>query len=532
MLRDEAAVHPAVRGAVDERRTDVPTDGMRRGGFALLVVGIIMGAVLRVVPVTGSPFVPGDGGLFYEMTREMAARGGFPVTTAYDHAHLPFAYPPLGFLVVLGVHAVSGVSLLNLFTVVPLVYSIASVAAFGWLARTVLGRGYGWPIATCAFAALPDAFYGEVMGAGVTRALGQLLALLALPPLIHAYRTGSVRASLVGGVLAGLTILSHPDWALFLAVAAVLFWAFSAPRPESARLALLAAGVALVVSSPWWLRDLMQFGLPTLAAPLLNGSHDRPPYYGLANVLAIKFTDDSLFALGTAAALCGTVLCLVRRQYLLPCWLLLTLMVETRANTSRAVIVVALLAGVSGQVLLEAGGQRVARWTARALLAWFVLYLFAAGSIWESRNTGSISQADVRAMSWVRSNTSVDSNFVVMVAPGTSYIHPGEWFPALTGRRNLNAPGVGYEWVPGAPQAQEAANRAVMSCDHLTARCVQGWAATLGETFDYLYVADKPVRPGGGNAGTCCPSIIRSAERSSGYKRVYSHGGVQVFAHR
>jgi hypothetical protein len=528
----EAAVHPAVRDGADERHADGQRTAVGRGGFVLLVVGVIVGAALRVAPVTGSPFVPGDGGLFYEMTREMAARGGFPATTAYNHAHLPFAYPPLGFLVVLAGHVLPGVSLLDLFRVLPVVYCILSVVAFAWLARTVLGPGNGWPIATCVFAALPDAFSGEVMGAGVTRALGQLLALLALPPLIHAYRTGSVRASVTGGVLAGLTLLSHPDWALFLAVAAVLFWAFTSPRPRSARLALLAAGVALVISSPWWLRDLMQYGLPTLVAPLLNGSHDRPPYYGLSNVVALSITDEALFPLGTAGALIGAVLCLIRRQYLLPCWLLLALMVETRANTSRAVIVVALLAGVTGQVVLAVGRERVARWTVRTLIVWFVLYLFAAGSIWESRNAGSISGADVRAMAWVQSHTTAGSRFVVMVAPGTSYIHPGEWFPALTGRRNLNAPGVGYEWVPGAPQAQEAANRAVMACDRHAITCVQSWAASHGLRFDYLYVSDKPARPGGGASGTCCPAIVRSAKRSSGYKRIFSSGGVQIFARR
>lgn len=68
---------------------------------ALILAGIViaplaLGLVARLLPLA-APLPFGSGGLFAVMSEELRA-GGWPMTTAYNDAGIPFAYPPLGLL--------------------------------------------------------------------------------------------------------------------------------------------------------------------------------------------------------------------------------------------------------------------------------------------------------------------------------------------------------------------------------------------------------------------------------------------------
>ncbi|HZW02660.1 MAG TPA: hypothetical protein VFF68_01935, partial [Anaerolineaceae bacterium] len=63
----------------------------------LLFWAVAFGVLVRLLPVLSSPFPLNDGGLFYRMAADIAQAGfRLPEFTSYNHAGIPFAYPPLG----------------------------------------------------------------------------------------------------------------------------------------------------------------------------------------------------------------------------------------------------------------------------------------------------------------------------------------------------------------------------------------------------------------------------------------------------
>jgi hypothetical protein len=68
-----------------------------RAELLALSIPMLLGILVRIAPVAGAGFPVGDGGMFYVMVREIQQAGmTIPAATAYNHAGIPFAYPPLG----------------------------------------------------------------------------------------------------------------------------------------------------------------------------------------------------------------------------------------------------------------------------------------------------------------------------------------------------------------------------------------------------------------------------------------------------
>src|SRR5947207_3416590 len=146
-----------------------------------------------------------------------------PATTSYNGAGIPFAYPPLGFYVA-GVLNVIGLDLLDIFRFLPLILSTLTIPLVYFVAREVLTSRFQALLATWAFALLPRAFDWSIVGGGVTRALGMLLAVLAILYGARFYRAGVRRDGVTMAVCAGLAAMSHPGSALFSLVSLVLLF--------------------------------------------------------------------------------------------------------------------------------------------------------------------------------------------------------------------------------------------------------------------------------------------------------------------
>src|SRR5947209_5611673 len=95
---------------------------------ALLVLAFGAGAIVRVLPLLGSSFPIGDGGLFFAMVRELRANHfALPHLVSYNGDHFPYAYPPLAFYLTAGLWTLTGASPETIFRVVPLAFSLASI---------------------------------------------------------------------------------------------------------------------------------------------------------------------------------------------------------------------------------------------------------------------------------------------------------------------------------------------------------------------------------------------------------------------
>jgi hypothetical protein len=122
----------------------------------VLLWAVVFGGVVRLLPMWGSAAPVNDGGLFYIMTRELqSAHYSLPWYSAYNAAHIPYAYPPLSFYVMGLANEVSHIPLLTLYQWLPPLLSMLTIPAFYLLAELLLRSGMEAALATVAFSMLP-----------------------------------------------------------------------------------------------------------------------------------------------------------------------------------------------------------------------------------------------------------------------------------------------------------------------------------------------------------------------------------------
>lgn len=246
----------------------------------LLAIAAMLGMIVRAVPLAGLDFPLGDGGMFAVMAQDLRDAGfALPAFTSYNGGTIPFAYPPLGLYLV---------ALLPGDPVVterwlPFLWSVLGIYAFWLLARELHERSAG--VATIAFALLPASYAWEIMGGGVTRALGLMLGLLSLAAVAAALRRPAYPTALLGGLVGGLAALAHPGETLMVAAGAVLLWLLVDRSMRGLLTLVLTASTAAVVMLPWLVVVLGQHGLEPFLAVL--ETHAGPPSRWSAVALAL-----------------------------------------------------------------------------------------------------------------------------------------------------------------------------------------------------------------------------------------------------
>ncbi|MDE3095994.1 MAG: hypothetical protein KGK07_08335 [Chloroflexota bacterium] len=526
-----------------------PQSGVHRPPLLRLdravIIGTVAGALLiRGLFVFASGFPLNDGGLFYAMTRDLQAAGyRLPEYTSYNGAHIPFAYPPLGFYIAGALADLTGMSLVNVFRYLPLALSMLALLAFVRFSRRMLSSPIEVATSAWVFALLPPAFLWMIMGGGVTRALGFVFAILTLDQVVVMYRDRRVARSLAVGTLAGLTLLSHLEMAWFVAFSSGLFFIVWGRQRAGISATLVAACTALAVSAPWWLTVLLRFGPSPFVAAARSGT--QSPIEPLWLLAKFNPASEHEFAVLGALGLLGVLACLARRQYLLPAWLLLALLLDPRAFPTSAVLPLALLVTLALHCVLlpvatgtfvagaAAPSRRAPRWLPAAALASIAAYaLFSAFTSAPSLLTG-MTPAERQAMSWVARNTPPDARVVVVSGADWPTDRTSEWFPVLTGRQSV-ATVQGYEWLTAAGgfSARVSAYRALQDCANADGSCVERWAVRHDAPFDYLYI---PVGAPSGNLATetpCCGAIEAALRDDSHFVRVYDGSGAVIYRRR
>jgi hypothetical protein len=223
---------------------------------------IILGVFIRIYAAWKAGFPMVDGGMFLVMARDLQASHYFlPLVTSYNHIQIPYAYPPLGFYLLAGINGLFGTNLLSLLQWLPAIFSALTIPAFALLAHRILGTNVRAALATLIYGLTPQAFEWQLMGGGLTRALGAIFASLVLYFAIRMFREKSNKM-LAGTILMGaLTIISHPEWALQAATGGILVWWFFG-RNKAGSLRALAAGLGIIIlSAPWWATVAARHGL-------------------------------------------------------------------------------------------------------------------------------------------------------------------------------------------------------------------------------------------------------------------------------
>jgi hypothetical protein len=539
-----------------------------------VVFAIALGIVVRVTHVLSSDFPLNDGGLFYAMAEDLQQTNfRLPDFTSYNDAAIPFSYPPLGFYVAALLDEATPLSLLDVFRFLPLVATCLTLPAFYLLARSLLNSRLAVIAAVFAFALIPRSFIWLLMGGGVTRSLGLLFAVLALHQAYQLYTKRKPVYAATTALLAGLTVLCHLETGWFLAFSLALFFAFYGLNRQGVVASFVVLAGTLVITAPWWITVIDRHGLdPFLAAQATGGSVFSDPdtrrevFLGVARFVS---TSEPLFPILGTLALLGAVVSLTRRQFLLPLWWVLIILLDARAFPTFTAIPVAMLAGVGvSEVLLpllvragvadggpttrvaapgmngstaepavidgvESGDMTSGRWQrhwAPALgLAGLVVYA-TFSAVTRTPDLGGeapllvgLSRDERVAMSWVAKATPAEGKFLVLPDSSWQTAKVAEWFPYLAGRVSV-ATVQGTEWLKDdAFTAKVHAFYLAMECGYRTSACLDTWQTQTGLPFTHVYI-------GKSDRGQCCWTLHTSLAADQRYEVVYDGPGATIFA--
>jgi hypothetical protein len=401
----------AMAGDVAERRTSVAT--------LVLGTALVLGLAVRLAPILLADFPLRDGGLFVTMARDLREAGfTAPMFSTFNGGDVPFAYPPLGIVLL----ALVPGDPIDTARWLPLVWSMVAIVAAWLLARELTDELTG-ALAAFVFAAMPVTW--AIEGGGVARAPGLALLLLTLWRVAILLRSPSVFGILLAGLTAGLALLTHPQVGPTGVASAALLVAF---RPSvRSGLAVLGAGVfALLAAGPWLLSVVVRYG----AEPLLTaaGAHDTSP--ALSRLLIFGPSWLGAFDFVVPTAVLGLAIVISRRQWLVPAWLVVLLIVPG-GEGRYAALAWAMLAAVgiraAADTVRELGALRAA--TAIGLGFVFFVSLIAGYRRFEAV------PADVRAAIVEAGSSTPSGTRFAVVADDPSDSQPLlDWFPTLSGR--------------------------------------------------------------------------------------------------
>jgi hypothetical protein len=507
-----------------------------------ILIALLLGGIVRFVPVVMAGFPVNDGGMFYVMVEELQANHfTLPAFTQYNLAGIPYAYPPFGFYATAMISSLFQIPALDVLRWLPPLVSTLSLLAFYLMADEILHSNTQAALATIFYGLVPDSFGWAIMGGGITRSFGLLFLFLTIAYANRLFTRTSglpvplrVQAALTA-LFGALAFLSHPETGVQAAAACILLWLF---RGRSKRTLLWSAAVALgvvVLSAPWWGTVLANHGLAPFQSALQTSDDGA---FHLAKLLTLQFGGGVFFNLTVALGLVGLLAVLAGKKFLLPIWLALPFFVDPRSAGGMALIPMSLMAAYAfDQVLAPALlslRQKEGTWLADRFvtLTMFAMafYLFFNSAVFGlGLPGGSLSTADRKTIAWVDENIPPGSDFLLLTGEQYSMKDPfQEWFPALTAQHSQTTL-QGAEWTLGAdffPFYGELV--ALQHCADVG--CVEAWGKRTGLERKYLLIKVLP-------AGSASPlrgslELLLDSVRTSGqYDLIYESENAVIFEH-
>ncbi|MBV9119286.1 MAG: glycosyltransferase family 39 protein [Chloroflexi bacterium] len=493
---------------------------------------ILVGSWLRARYVLRADFPLLDGGMFYTVVQDILANHFRPpLTLSYNGAGLPFAYPPLAFYLAAAFVRL-GLNPFDALRALPLLATCLCLPAMWLLARSILGDPMRAAIATWAFAIIPQDFVWLIMGGGLTRAPGLLCSLLALHQA-HRLATTRRRRFIAGtGILTGLTLLLHLETASFLTISLAAFWLLFNRKSSGLLSFLQAAGIAGLVSSPWWGTVIARYGATPLLAAIQSGgaglnTHDMLVATAWRLLFALFHTGEPGIPIVSLLALVGLVITCLRKQWTLAIWLLTVVVLEPRAWQSFASPAIALLAAIGiSDVLRPVLIPRLPQMVLGMLVLLIGAYGAAATMFVPSEKSElsllvQLRAPETSAMQAVDQLTDADARFLVV--SGTTWQADlfSEWLPALGERQTVNTV-QGYEWVPDVFSARVANYNRLQACASRESTCLARWSEDSGVGFTDVYLPKWQI-------GDSVEPLRQSLRNDAAYRTIYDSAGATIF---
>jgi len=274
-----------------------------------LVLAIIIGGFVRIIHIINLDFPLNDGALFYSMILDLQASFyELPQYTTYNHANIPYVYPPLPFYITGFLSDLIGWDLLNIIRVLPAIISILTIPAFFLLCKNILTKKWQISIATFAFALMPTAFDWLIVGGGLTRAYGYLFAILALSQIYSLFTAYNKRHIYLAILFSSLTVLSHPGttWFLFFSSGIIVIFKCQKSSQWLSNIALVVSGVMLM-TAPWWVTVVLNHTGTVFLYPFQTESLS---VVSILIPLTFLFTNEPLLDILAFCGLIGVWVCL------------------------------------------------------------------------------------------------------------------------------------------------------------------------------------------------------------------------------
>ncbi|MBI3151673.1 MAG: hypothetical protein HYZ21_06045 [Chloroflexi bacterium] len=527
----------------------------------LLFTALLFGAILRFYPVLSNGFPLNDGGMFYTMVHDLMSNGyALPQFTTYNHAEIPFAYPPFGFYGTALLSALLPGSDLTIFLYLPAFVNTISILVFYLFAKETLNSRTTASLATVVYALAPRSFLWQVMGGGVTRSFGMLFLLLMLWQAKKLFRASHLTQQgktsredlshlterpkpfgathpLVLTVLFGAgTVLSHPQTALHAALGGALIFLFYGLNKRGFISAFFVGLGVVLLTSPWWGLVFSRHGLQTFISA---GQTSQRTLRSYLSIIQFDGLGDYLYLPATLLAFIGIYIFFKQRNYFLVSWAVLAYLIDPRGGSGIALLSMSMLAAV-GILKLSAWISRSEGEQAEVLLMrrgsqalvfgamfWFVLV--AAVTDFQLINT-SLKEGELKMVEWVNSDAGEGKTFLLATGREFSMSDPlQEWFPALTGQYSATTL-QGLEWTLAEgffPWYEQLAE--FQHCANVN--CVSEWTNRNGVDYDYLVVM-IPDEDDRNELSLSLRSLAGSACSSGEYLLVYESGRALVFEYK
>lgn len=465
----------------------------------VLSSGILFGIILRISPGLMAGFPLYDGGMFLRMIQDLQANHYvLPLTTSYNNLNIPYAYPPLGFYIVVFISDVFQIPEISLLRWLPAIFSICSILAFNLLARVVLKNRLNAALATALMAVTPGSYAWNIMGGGLTRSLGGIFLLLSSYSTLRLFE-GSARKMILPAIaFCSMAVLSHPELALHTIGTCALIWIFFGRTRQNTLYAIYVVLGTFLITAIWWLNVVLRFGFVPFISALHTGLYGTPLLTVVLNQILTRF---SIVPVLLVLRLLGITWSLIRRQFFLIVWIIIPAIVEPRSSGAISFYPLSMLAavGYTGATLYlinwvrerrtipplpEITQSRVMNLAIMAMiLTLFLESFFVNFSLVEK----SIKSPSIVAMEWIQQNTPQDSRFIILTGEGGIMTDPlQEWFPALTDRSSLTTL-QGLEWMLDSKFILY--NNQLVSLQACTNRyCVEKWSVDNNVSFSHLVI--------------------------------------------
>ncbi len=512
-------------------------------GFATLI-----GLLIRLAAPVTSDFPLNDGGLFYSIIVDLRSNHFvLPETTSYNLSSIPFAYPPLAFYFYAALNTVTHIPILDLMRVLPAIVSAAAIPAFYLLAREIASSKLEAALATFIFALVPRAFDWLIMGGGVTRSLGLLFALLAMRQAYILFSPQAPNKAIWSMILAGgLVVCSHPEATAHTILSAIFFYVWK-DRSRNGFFRAMLSGIGIaILTSPWWVTILVRHGLdPFLAAASAAGQDSYNIALNLFALFEFNFADEPVLTIISVLGLIGVFYLLARKEFFLALWFVIMHIFEPRGGSLFTMIPLALFAGVGlDRVILPALSTQyeslylnpgASGWApskyflsgryAKIFTGFLLIYLLIAAYLvgLRIRQDSTLTNADLQAMLWVKTNTTDTSKFALVTGQLPLHDPISEWFPALAERQSV-ATVFGLEWInDGKFGAHINDYRALQLCANQRIKCLDDWVAQNGNEINYVFIHSAK-----GIDVKDLPLSV-ALENSPAYELVYDAGEIEIF---